>query len=129
MKILNCLAITLSLQVIILCIAVSLRFVSIQSTVTLLIFTAFFSSVTFLLNGTSTKKLLLLALGNATGLLWNFAFDTFTNLAVTNFGNFFETFYLVSYPFVNALWVVSFWSLSLATFRYQPLNHEKRKRI
>lgn len=113
MKILNQLAIVLFLELTILCVIVSFRFINIQTTMMLLIFNALFTSVTFQLKGAVNKKLCLLALGNATGLLWNFLFHSFTIAATASFGQIIETLYTVLYPFLNSFWVVSFWSLSL----------------
>ena len=113
MKTISGLAMGLFIEAIMLCLLASFRFVNLQSTATLLIFNALFVSLTFQLNGTFNRKLGLLALGNATGLFWNFIFHSFALAATTFFGEISNTLYMVFYPFLNSLWVVSFWSLSL----------------
>lgn len=85
----------------------------IQSTVTLLAFNAIFASLFFHLNGTLNLKLMLLALGNLTGLCWNYVFNSL-NIAVSSlYGPTFSRICLIIFPFITSLWIVSFWSLSL----------------
>ena len=110
----NRLVLGLFVEAITLCVIVSFRFVNIAAAATLVIFNLLFLSLTIHLNGTLNKKLAILALGNVSGLVWNFVFHYFAVTARTFFGDPFNVFYAVSYPFLNFLWVVSFWSLSLA---------------
>ena len=58
-------------------------------------------------------KLGLLAAGNALGLFCNFIFISFSIVGVEYFGQVFNVFYALSYPILNTLWMVTFWSLSL----------------
>jgi hypothetical protein len=109
----NRLVLGLFLEAIALCLITSFRFINIESTVTLLIFNLFFLSLTFQLNGALNRKLGILALGNIVGLFWNFVLYYFAIAGVTFFGDPFNVFYAVSYPFLNFMWIVSFWSLSL----------------
>jgi len=101
------------LEAIALCLIASFRFINIEATATLLIFNLFFFSLTVHLNGTLNRKLGVLALGNIMGLFWNFVLYYFAIAGVTFFGEPFNVFYAVSYPFLNFMWIVSFWSLSL----------------
>jgi hypothetical protein len=101
-------------EAITLCLIASFRFINIAATATLLIFNLLFLSLTFHLNGTLNKKLSILALGNILGLFWNFVLQYFAFAGVAFFGEAFTGFYAVSYPFLNFMWVVSFWSMSLA---------------
>ena len=103
----------LFLEAIALCLIASFRFINIEATATLLIFNLFFFSLTVHLNGTLNRKLGVLALGNIMGLFWNFVLYYFAIAGVTFFGEPFNVFYAVSYPFLNFMWIVSFWSLSL----------------
>lgn len=103
----------LFLETIALCLIASFRFINIEATATLLIFNLFFFSLTVHLNGTLNKKIGVLALGNIMGLFWNFVLYYFAIAGVTFFGEPFNVFYAVSYPFLNFMWIVSFWSLSL----------------
>jgi hypothetical protein len=109
----NRLVLGLFLEAIALCLITSFRFINIESTVTLLIFNLFFLSLTFQLNGALNRKLGILALGNIVGLFWNFVLYYFAIAGVTFFGESFNVFYAVFYPFLNFMWIVSFWSLSL----------------
>jgi hypothetical protein len=122
MKKLNVLFASLCLTGIVLCLLIAAYQVNIQSLVTLLIFNGFFASLTFQFQGSLNKKLCLLTLGNYTGLLWNFVFNYFTVSAVQAAADpfqlqLFKTCYTIFFPFLNTLWVISFWSLSLAAFR------------
>jgi hypothetical protein len=104
----------LFLEAIVLCLIISFRFISIESTVTLLIFNLLFFSLTFQLNGALNRKLGILALGNIIGLFWNSVLYFFAIAGVMFFGEAFNVFYAVFYPLLNFMWIVSFWSLSLA---------------
>jgi hypothetical protein len=110
----NRLVLGLFLEAIALCLIICFRFINIASTATLLIFNLFFLSLIIHLNGTLNRKLGILALGNIMGLFWNFVLYYFAIAGVTFFGEPFNVFYTVSYPFLNFMWIVSFWSLSLA---------------
>ncbi len=98
----------------VLCLIIALRFINIATTATLLIFDLFFFSLTIHLKGTLSKKLGILTLGNITGLIWNLVLHYFAIAGATFFGEQFRLLYIVFYPFLNFMWVVSFWSLSLA---------------
>jgi hypothetical protein len=104
----------LFLEAITLCLIASFRFVNISATATLLIFNVLFLSLTIHLNGTLNQKLGIIASGNTVGLFWNFVLQRFAISGAAFFGESFNVFYGVSYPFLNFMWVVSFWSVSLA---------------
>ena len=113
------------LQIVVLCLLVSFRFVSLESTITLSVFNFFFASIIFLLNGTVNRKLGILALGNVVGLLWNMIFHYFSLVGTFYFGKAFEAFYTVTYPLLNLMWVVPFWSVSIGFFP-KPQNDRRR---
>lgn len=73
------------------------------------------------LNGEFNKKLGLLLLGNVTGLVWNYLFHVFSVNALASFDNF-SVVYTIVYPFLNSLWVISFWSISLTFLRRQNIT-------
>jgi len=106
----------LSIEAITLCLILSFTLINIAATITLSIFNLFFLSITIHLNGKLNKKIGILAVGNITGLLWNFVLHYFAIAGNTFFGNPFNLAYTVAYPFLNFLWVVAFWSLSLTVF-------------
>ena len=106
-------AIGLFSEAIALCLILSFRFINIAATVTLAIFNLLYLSLTIHLNGTLTRKLGILALGNITGLFWNFVLQYFAITCTIFFGENFNIFYAIAYPFLNFMWIVSFWSLSL----------------
>ena len=110
------LVLVLSIEAIALCLIATFRFVNIESTATLLIFNLLFLSLTFHLNGTLNIKIGILALGNIIGLSWNVVLYYFATSGIAIFGESFNVFYAVSYPFLNFMWVVAFWSLSLTVF-------------
>lgn len=107
------------MQLIALCLIASLSFINLESTLTLLLFSFLFASLTFQLNGTMSRKLSLLALGNFVGLFWNFVFSKFALTGAEYFATFnataiFDAFYTIFYPVLTLMWVVPFWSLSLS---------------
>jgi hypothetical protein len=108
------LALGLFLEVIALCIIASFYFINFESLIMLLIFNFLFVSLIFQLNGTLNKKVGILALGNIIGLFWNFVLFCFSIAGTMYFGETFAAFYTFLYPLLNFLWIVSYWSLSLA---------------
>ena len=112
-KALNYLSSFLSVGAIIACLALSLRIINLQSIVSLVIFNVLFISLPFHLNGSLNRKLCLLALGNMTGLCWNYVFNLFAIVATNAFGKIFLDVYTVFFPFLSSIWIVSFWALSL----------------
>ena len=100
-----------------LCVLATYFLIDLQSTVVLLAFNALFISLLLQLKGNLPIKLGLLAAGNLIGMIWNYCFHQLIvyatdSLIVSNTA--LSIFYTVAYPFLNCLWVVSFWSLSLA---------------
>jgi len=126
-KILNRLVLGLSIEAITLCLILSFTLINIAATITLSIFNLFFLSLIIHLNGTLNKKIGILAVGNITGLLWNFVLHYFAIAGNTFFGNPFNLAYKVSYPFLNFMWVVAFWSLSLTVLSKPTSNQTKVK--
>jgi hypothetical protein len=55
----------------------------------------------------------MLLAGNIIGLLWNYLFSMLVATVANYFGKFFDTVYIILNPFVNLIWIVSFWSISL----------------
>jgi hypothetical protein len=104
------------LGVITFCLFASFCFINVESTITLLIFSFLFGTITSQLNGTVIRKIGLLAVGNILGLFWNLVFYQFASVGTSAFGEIFEIFYVMIFPFLNMLWIVSFWSLSMGYF-------------
>jgi len=116
------------IQVIALCLLVSVYFLNLQATLTLVIFNFLFSSLTFPLKGTMVRKLTMLTLGNFLGLFWNAVFYNFALAGTSYFGSAFDPFYILAYPILNLLWIVPFWSFSLGLLpRMQPAGAEVKK--
>ena len=80
---------------------------------TLPAFNFLFVSLTFPLNGTLVKKVLLLIIGNFACLLWNYLISLFSYVVVYNYGEFFNTLHIILTPLLNLVLIVSFWSVSL----------------
>ena len=102
------------LEVIALCLIASFIFISIESTTMLLIFNFLFISLTFGLTGKLTRKLCLLSLGNVIGLFWDFTLYSLATSGNAYFGGTFTTLFRILHPFLNFVWMVSFWSISLS---------------
>jgi len=94
-----------------------------ESAFMLIIFNFLFISLIFPLNGTLTRKLCMLLIGNIIGLLWNYIFSLFAVTVANHFGTFFNALYMILNPFLNLIWVVSFWSMSLTSLA----NSKNRK--
>jgi hypothetical protein len=95
-----------------------------ESAYMLIIFNFLFVSLTFPLNGTLKKKLFMLIVGNVIGLFWNYLFSLFAYSVAYHFGELFNTFYIVLSPFLNLVWIVSFWSISLTA-----LTNSKNRKV
>ncbi len=124
MRALRLLVIILLLELAGLCLLAAYRWVDPQSTAVLIIFNLLFASLFFKLNGKLPLKLVLLAAGNATGLLWNYFF----HMLIFNAANAqiapaasINTFYTISYPFLNSFWVIAFWAVSLTALHPQKV--------
>jgi hypothetical protein len=117
----------LFLEAIVLCLIFSFSFIDIAATATLLIFNLFFRSLIIHLNGALNKKLGILSLGNIIGLLWNLVLHYFNIAGITFFGESFNLFFTIAYPFLNFMWIVSFWSLSLTILPQPRSNHTEVK--
>lgn len=79
----------------------------------LILFNFLFVSAIFPLNGPLRKKMVLLLTGNLIGLLWNNILYLFALSAAEHFGGIFNTLYFILSPFLNLVWIVSFFSVSL----------------
>jgi len=123
----NRLVLVLFFEIIALCLIVSFRFVNIETVIILLIFNFLFTSLIFQLDGALNRKLGMLALGNIIGLFWNFIFHSFAVVGVVYFGEIFGAFYTIFYPLLNLMWIVSFWSLSLAALPNSQNMHAEAK--
>ncbi len=102
----------------------SSHYVSDESAYMLIIFNFLFVSLIFPLNGTLKRKVSLLLVGDFIGLLWNQLFSTFAHAVAYNFGEFFNTAYIILSPFINLIWIVSFWSMSLTALTYSKNRKE-----
>jgi len=96
------------------CLLTSYRILNIQTTLTLIIFNAFFISIFFQLNGTSLLKAGMLTAGNLLGLFWNFFFQYISVTGDLYLGSTFNALFAIVYPILNLMWIVPFWSLSLS---------------
>jgi hypothetical protein len=127
LKILTVIEVAFFVLVIALCLIASYRFIDNPpkiATATLIIFNIFFISMFFQLNSSVTLKMGILSLGNLIGFLWNLFFYY---VSLTGHGYFslsFATFTTLAYPFLNLMWIVPFWSLSLSTLpKLNSANH------
>lgn len=93
--------------------------------VPIVIFNFLFALTTFLLDGSLWLKILLLAIGNAVGLAWSVAWNSFTVLATTLFGSPFEAFHAIFCPFFHSIWIISFWSIGISALASHKIRMEK----
>lgn len=96
-----------------------------QSAIMLAIFNLVFVLLIFPLRGGLHKKLFILLLGNALGIIWNVLFTHLTELVLTALGGAFSFLSLIFGPLLNVLWMVSYWSVGI-TFLSKPTDRESR---
>jgi uncharacterized membrane protein YgaE (UPF0421/DUF939 family) len=101
-------------ELIVICLIISYKFINQQSAITLCLFTFLFGALIFQLNGTSTQKLITITVGNIIGLLWNYVFLNFSQAGSKMYAAPFDIFYTILYPFLNLMWVVPVWAVSLS---------------
>lgn len=95
----------------------------------LFIFNIFYILLTFPLNGNLTKKLCTLSLGNFIWLFWNRLFILFVASAAEAFRFSFEALYITFNPFLNIMWLVSFWSVSLTVIGDSKSRSLRQKHV
>ncbi|MCW4024671.1 MAG: hypothetical protein NWF01_06505 [Candidatus Bathyarchaeota archaeon] len=78
----------------------------------LTIFNLLFVPIFFQFKGSLNLKLGILAVGNFFGLFWNYFFNSFF-LYIGGETAVYHVSYVLFFPFLNIIWFVTFWSLSL----------------
>ena len=106
------------------CLLLSFLLINEESTVMLVVFNLLFASLIFPLDGTSTRKAYLLLMGNLIGLFWNYLLFSLAFIGIFYFGEYFKALYIILSPFANLVWIVSFWSMSLAN-----LSNSKNRKL
>jgi hypothetical protein len=114
LKVYEILTIVLLAIVASLSVSVSYQFINIESTAVLALFNVLFVSLIFQLKNTLIKKSFLLIVGNLLGVFCNKLFFEFQITGLNLFQKSFETIYVLFFPFLNLIWIVPFWSLSLS---------------
>ncbi|MDH7564698.1 MAG: hypothetical protein QHH24_07490 [Candidatus Bathyarchaeota archaeon] len=85
----------------------------------LIVFNFIFVSLIFPLDGSLKKKAALLAIGNIIGFFWNYLFLIASSLEIMP-----HMLQVLLSPFLNLLWVVSYWSLSLSFMTHSGAHRE-----
>jgi hypothetical protein len=114
LKVKEVLVTTLFIEIVIVCLFFAFLHINLESTIALIIFNGLFISIIFQLNGSLTRKMLILTVGNVLGVFCNFLFFQFSDAGVKYFGTIFTAFYSLIFPFVNITWIVPFWSFSVS---------------
>jgi len=86
----------------------------------LLVFNTFFVCMLFPLEGSLKRKMTVLFVGNLACFAWNTLFSMFTGAAIVYVGEGFKALVAFLNSLLNLLWIVSFWSISLAFLRKHP---------
>jgi hypothetical protein len=84
-----------------------------ETVFTLIMFNFLFISLTFPLNGTLQRKIGMLLIGNIICIFWTHIFSLFTATVCSHFGGIYNALSIILSPFLNLIWIVSFWSISL----------------
>jgi hypothetical protein len=95
-----------------------------ESVVMLSTFNFLFVFLIFPLDGKLYTKMLMLLVGNLLGYVWNRLFSFFASVVVPP-DPVFNTLYLILSPFLNLIWIVTYWSLSLTVFS----GHKKQEEM
>jgi hypothetical protein len=82
----------------------------------LLLFNVFFILILSQLHGSIPLKVFILIIGNLLGTTLNLLFYAFAENIHTLFGLSTTIVLTVTYPILNFVWIVPFWSLSLSLF-------------
>jgi len=96
-----------------------------ESVVMLSTFNFLFVFLIFPLDGKLYIKMLMLLVGNVLGYVWNRLFSLFASVVVLPLSPVFSTVYLILSPFLNLIWIVTYWSLSLTVFS----GHKKQEMV
>jgi hypothetical protein len=91
------------------------------SVIILLLFNSFFILILSQLYGNISIKALILIIGNLLGTSLNILFYAFAQNIHMLFGLSTSIVLTVTYPILNFIWIVPFWSLSLSLFSKPPL--------
>ena len=103
----------LSLSVIISCIFLFLPYASRESAVMLAAFNLLYVFLIFPLRGRLVEKAFMLLAGNGIGFAWNTLLPVAASFMAGAMGDVFSTIYLILNPFLNLIWIVTYWSLSI----------------
>jgi len=79
----------------------------------LIMFNFLFISLTFPLNGTLQRKIGMLLIGNVICIFWTHIFSLFAATVCSHFGGIYNALFIILSPFLNLIWIVSLWSISL----------------
>lgn len=107
------------------CVFLLFPYASMESAVMLATFNLLYVFFVFPLRGKLMKKAFMLIAGNGIGFAWNSALLVAASSMAEVLGDVFNTFYLMLSPFLNLIWIVSYWSLSL-TFLSEPSGKKAR---
>jgi hypothetical protein len=121
-RVVHFLFLSLLVLVIVLCILLAYRQLSIDYSLTLVFFNLFFISLFFQLSGSLKIKIGMLACGNIIGLMWNYFFQTVFRTGSDILGASLNVFFNMIYPILTLMWMVPFWSLSLSILP-KPTNN------
>jgi hypothetical protein len=94
------------------------------SVIILLLFNAFFILILSQLYGNIPIKVSILIVGNLLGTALNILFYAFAQDIHALFGLSTSIVLTVTYPILNFVWIVPFWSLSLSLFSKPPVNEK-----
>jgi hypothetical protein len=103
----------LLLSVVASCIFLFSPYASRESAVMLVAFNLLYVFLIFPLRGKLAKKMCMLLAGNVIGFAWNSMLPVVASSVTKVMGDVFNTFYLILNPFLNLIWIVSYWSLSI----------------
>ena len=96
--------------------------------VSIAVFNFLFIFLIFSLEGPLLRKVFLLLSGNIVGLTWYLVQSSFGAASAYYLGvGAFKVIYVVMWPIIDLIWIVSFWSLGLSFLASTQRRNEKEK--
>jgi len=112
-QVMKCLTPVLPAVLIVFFLFISASYLSEETACIIALFNAIFAPLIFSLSANLTRKAFMLIIGNCIGVSWNYLFSLFISTGAYYFGDSFNILGIIINPFLNIIWIISFWSITL----------------